>query len=423
MPTHERVALLHFLLLPLLLLTPAAPAAAADVPPIFQSLTFEQASDAAISQKRLLILDAMTSWCGPCKDMDRTTWVDPGIVEWVGRHAVAIQLDMDQHRSLVAAHKIKGYPTVIVFRDGKEVERTLGFRDAAFMRTWLRGLNDGRTRADVLRERLRTLRKDAPATEQAQLLYELTELPLDDGALRGEATLWCLTLWEKHAEWRSGEHGQRVLGQLLTSTARLRQQTPDLTTSLLRVAEKLQPNTGNDAGHVNDWVLLQRQLEAEEAVVSWAERAQASPAGRRQLAEGGWVLFRLLVDAGAWSAAGHCLTEPVERLRLHVDWRGAAERAKGGGSQAVAMLPMSRDPRDRDRSIAERRDRAGEDRAATQYAALLAAGRTAEARDLAALLLQHLDRSRARVALVAAALRAGITDPSHLEMLDDVLDE
>ena len=65
-------------------------------PPVFQDLSLEQALALSSETGKLLVLDAMTAWCGPCKVMDRTTWVEPELVAWLEEHAIAIQLDMDR---------------------------------------------------------------------------------------------------------------------------------------------------------------------------------------------------------------------------------------------------------------------------------------------------------------------------------------
>ena len=49
-------------------------------PAVFQDLDFATALARSSAENKLLIVDAMTSWCGPCKAMDKTTWVDDELV-------------------------------------------------------------------------------------------------------------------------------------------------------------------------------------------------------------------------------------------------------------------------------------------------------------------------------------------------------
>ncbi|MEM7164341.1 MAG: thioredoxin family protein [Planctomycetota bacterium] len=416
-------------------------------PAVFAQVDFAAARKLATAQDRLLVLDAMTSRCGPCKQMDETTWVDPELVGWLRAHAVAIQLDMDDHRPLVVELGIKVYPTILVFRKGIELDRVVGYRDATFVRAWLTALAAGNTRLDPLRTRLRALQDDVTSVVCVDLLRDLTDVDLVGTDLLPAARRLCLQLWNTHSRWRSQEAGAETFRKLLAATRVLLEQHPLLRDSLLAVAATLHPDqvTSPIPGHaVVDWVLLQRTLANDVAVVAWAEAiarqvsrrsasatnqslgdgAGSSDVGTALLRSGGLVLFRTLVAAEAWGAAGHCLSAPVQGLAIHVDWRGALARMKKGQGGAVPMLPMAKDERDRARSLDERRDRAAEDVAARRYAALLAAGRGEEAAAVAEFLLQHQNRVRARVALVTAALRAGCgRAPELLPLLDEALAE
>lgn len=52
-------------------------------PAVFADLSYEEAQATANSEGKLLILDATARWCRPCKKMDRTTWVDANVENWV----------------------------------------------------------------------------------------------------------------------------------------------------------------------------------------------------------------------------------------------------------------------------------------------------------------------------------------------------
>ncbi|RMH29485.1 MAG: thioredoxin, partial [Planctomycetota bacterium] len=130
-----------------------AAAANADPPPVFSDLSYEGAIAAAREQGRLLIVDGTAEWCGPCNQMDATTWVDPRVVEWLGKRAVAVQVDVDAEPDTAQALGINAMPTVIAFRDGAEIDRFVGYRAADDVLEWLNLVSEGRSMLDVLKER------------------------------------------------------------------------------------------------------------------------------------------------------------------------------------------------------------------------------------------------------------------------------
>ena len=70
-----------------------------------------------------VLVDFYADWCGPCKMM--APYVDELAREQVGRVLVA-KLDTDRAQRTAGSFQIRGIPTSIVFKDGKEVGRQTG---------------------------------------------------------------------------------------------------------------------------------------------------------------------------------------------------------------------------------------------------------------------------------------------------------
>jgi thioredoxin 2 len=70
-----------------------------------------------------VLVDFYADWCGPCKVMAPA--VDEVANAYQGRALVA-KLDTDRAQRTAASFDIRGIPTVIVFRGGREVARQSG---------------------------------------------------------------------------------------------------------------------------------------------------------------------------------------------------------------------------------------------------------------------------------------------------------
>ena len=74
-----------------------------------------------------VLVDLWASWCGPCRMLSPV--VSRIAQEYEGRAKVA-KINVDDEPELAAAFKVAGIPLLVVMKDGKEVNRAVGFRDA-----------------------------------------------------------------------------------------------------------------------------------------------------------------------------------------------------------------------------------------------------------------------------------------------------
>lgn len=119
----------RFLLSALAALLFASLSAQADE--LFVDSDYASAQAQAKAKEKMIMIDFKAEWCGPCKVLDRTTWKDEKVIESVKSKAIAIKIDVDQHRDLAAHFAIRSIPTIIFLdSDGNEVKRFIGYRDA-----------------------------------------------------------------------------------------------------------------------------------------------------------------------------------------------------------------------------------------------------------------------------------------------------
>jgi thioredoxin 1 len=76
-----------------------------------------------ISRYPVVLLDFWAQWCMPCKMIGPI--LERMAEEFQGK-AVIAKMDVDQNRATPGAFKVRGIPTLVVFKDGKPVERVTG---------------------------------------------------------------------------------------------------------------------------------------------------------------------------------------------------------------------------------------------------------------------------------------------------------
>ena len=70
-----------------------------------------------------VLVDFWAEWCAPCRMLAPTV---SAVAENYEETATVVKLNVDDNPSTAQRYGIKGIPTLILFRDGKEVERVVG---------------------------------------------------------------------------------------------------------------------------------------------------------------------------------------------------------------------------------------------------------------------------------------------------------
>jgi thiol:disulfide interchange protein DsbD len=99
---------------------------------------FTEASlEQAVSSSRPVLIDFQADWCLPCREMDRTTFRDPGVVR-AAESFTALKVDVTAEdeavSKLMGRFGVAGVPTYLLLGpDGREHRRLVGFVPAKEM--------------------------------------------------------------------------------------------------------------------------------------------------------------------------------------------------------------------------------------------------------------------------------------------------
>jgi thioredoxin 1 len=79
--------------------------------------------DKAMAQGGVALVDFWATWCGPCKMLAPAI---EALSEKYDGKALVGKVDVDDQPELAAQFGVMSIPTVILFKDGEEVSRTVG---------------------------------------------------------------------------------------------------------------------------------------------------------------------------------------------------------------------------------------------------------------------------------------------------------
>ena len=85
--------------------------------------TFEETTRSGVT-----LVDFFAEWCGPCRT------IAPVLEEVAKELAGEVEfrkLDIDRSQVTAKTHRVTSVPTLILYKDGQEIDRLVGLQDAA----------------------------------------------------------------------------------------------------------------------------------------------------------------------------------------------------------------------------------------------------------------------------------------------------
>lgn len=78
-----------------------------------------------IGESKPTLVDFFATWCGPCK---MQAPILEEVKNAVGEKANVVKVDIDKNRNLATQYNVQSIPTLILFRNGEPVWRTVGLQ-------------------------------------------------------------------------------------------------------------------------------------------------------------------------------------------------------------------------------------------------------------------------------------------------------
>lgn len=76
-----------------------------------------------IQSPKPVLVDFYAEWCGPCQIM-KPRLLD--VAERIGENGKVVQINIDMEKELAEEYRIQSVPTLIIFKNGKQVWRQSG---------------------------------------------------------------------------------------------------------------------------------------------------------------------------------------------------------------------------------------------------------------------------------------------------------
>jgi thiol:disulfide interchange protein len=99
----------------------------------FSKASFSEALKLAKEQKKAIMIDYYTDWCGWCKVLDKKTYTDSEVGKYADENFISLKIDAERGEGveLSKRSKIQGFPTIIFYNEsGEEIHRVVGYQDA-----------------------------------------------------------------------------------------------------------------------------------------------------------------------------------------------------------------------------------------------------------------------------------------------------
>ena len=98
-----------------------------------QPLTDSQFESSVLNSKGLVLVDFWAEWCGPCRQLGP-------ILEAIDNNMKDItiyKMNVDDSPAVAGQYGLRSIPTMLLFKDGKQVDTKVGLQSESTLTSWL----------------------------------------------------------------------------------------------------------------------------------------------------------------------------------------------------------------------------------------------------------------------------------------------
>lgn len=97
-------------------------------PEMINWYTYKEGTDQARRQNRNMVIYFHADWCTYCGQMEKETFHDAAVVDFLNNNAVAIKVDVDREKRIARQFGVRGLPaTFLLLNNGQQVGPLSGF--------------------------------------------------------------------------------------------------------------------------------------------------------------------------------------------------------------------------------------------------------------------------------------------------------
>ena len=106
-------------------------------------LSFDEASELAAKEPKMILVSVYTDWCGWCKKMDRETLTDDGVIEYINETFYPVKMNAEENKrkyqfrgreftdaTMARTMRVTSYPNFVVMDAAMEnITQLPGYRE------------------------------------------------------------------------------------------------------------------------------------------------------------------------------------------------------------------------------------------------------------------------------------------------------